>query len=348
MELMHKEKPDIALIDVALPDISGIELTKSIRSNPDLSSVYIILISAFRTNSEQVSEGLEAGADNYIARPVNNRELLARVQAASRKVANEKALAVKNALFPENNNIGSNHFLSTLLVNMSYEIRTPLNGILGFTEMLKRTDLSGNEHQAFINIIENSGYRLLQIINKTIDFLQIETGMVETYVSESDVNLALEELYNYFQPEADKKGLTLKITAKIPEQQSKVRTDHQKVHTILSTLIQNAVKYTFKGGVEIGCICQNTGHQGKMNSISNYIFYVKDTGPGIPDEKQAFVFDTYHQAEPKEKTSDHWSGLSLGIAKAFAIKLGGDIWLESTLNKGSTFYCSIPRENLLQ
>lgn len=342
LELIHTEKPDIALIDVMLPDTNGIELTKTIKSDPELSDLHIILVSSFRTNSQHASEGLEAGADGYIARPVNNRELLARVQAACRTIARNNAMIEKGTHYNTNQNKDNNQFLSTFLVNMSYEIRTPLNGILGFTELLKRSDLSGNEHQAFTNIIEKSGIRLLHIINKTIDFLQLQTGLVELYVSEANVNDTLEALYQTFQPEADKKGLALNISPKLPTPLCLVQTDHQKLHTILSALMQNAIKYTLKGSVEIGCIMHKPDAPAAMNKRSGCIFYVKDTGPGLTVEEQASIFEISRKMQAEDKTSEQGLSFSLAIAKAFAIKLGGDLWIESALNKGSTFYLFIP------
>ncbi|HOZ30288.1 MAG TPA: ATP-binding protein, partial [Bacteroidales bacterium] len=138
--------------------------------------------------------------------------------------------------------------------------------------------------------------------------------------------------YTFFKPEADSKGIKLKSSCYLPEDKAFLRTDREKLLSILTNLVKNAIKYTESGVIEIG-------YSNKTNSFE---FYVKDTGIGIKEERQQAVFERFVQAEIDDKMAKQGAGLGLTISKAYVEKLGGKIWLESTIGVGSIFYFSIP------
>ncbi|MFC0876197.1 PAS domain S-box protein [Saccharicrinis sp. FJH2] len=224
---------------------------------------------------------------------------------------------------------------SAFLANMSHEIRTPMNGILGFTELLKEPDLSGEKQREYISIIEKSGDRMLNTINDIIDISKIESGQVELSFSEIDLNDLLDEQYEFFLPEARIKGIQLSLN-KLPAQKLSFTSDKEKLNSILTNLIKNAIKYTHSGSIEFGYSIDDTNKQNELK------FYVKDTGIGISPKRIEAIFERFVQADIEDKQVYEGSGLGLSIAKAYLEMLGGKIWVESEVGVGSAFYFTIP------
>ena len=135
---------------------------------------------------------------------------------------------------------------------MSHEIRTPMNGILGFAELLKEPNLTGEEQQEYISIIEKSGARMLNIINDIVDISKIESGQMEVSISESNINEQIEYIYTFFKPEVERKGMQLSFKNALPSKEAIIKTDREKIYAILTNLVKNAIKYSDKGSIEFG------------------------------------------------------------------------------------------------
>jgi PAS domain S-box-containing protein len=226
----------------------------------------------------------------------------------------------------------SDRLKSSFLANMSHEIRTPMNGILGFSGLLKEPKLSGEEQQKYIGIIEKSGIRMLNIINDIIDISKIESGLMTLDIKESDINEQIEYIYTFFKPEVEAKGMKLSFKNTLPAKEAIIKTDREKVFAILTNLVKNAIKYTNKGSVEFG-YCKKGGF---------LEFFVKDTGIGIPKERQVAIFERFVQADINDIQARQGAGLGLAITKAYTKMLGGKIWVDSQEGKGSSFYFTIP------
>lgn len=226
----------------------------------------------------------------------------------------------------------SDRLKSAFLANMSHEIRTPMNGILGFAELLKRPDLSGSVQHDYIEIIEKSGKRMLNIINDIIDISKIESGLMELKMAESNLCEQIEYVHAFFKPEAEAKGVRLSVNNALTRTEATITTDREKVYAILTNLIKNAIKYTHEGMIELGC------------SLKGDIveFYVKDTGIGISKDRLEAIFERFVQADIEDRMAYQGAGLGLAITKAYIEMLGGTIWVESELGKGSTFYFTMP------
>jgi PAS domain S-box-containing protein len=225
----------------------------------------------------------------------------------------------------------NNRLKSAFLANMSHEIRTPMNGILGFTDLLKEPGISENQRNNFINIIEKSGKRLLNLINDLIDISKIEAGQMSLNMQTIDFDDIIQNSYRFFLPEASKKNIHLRLNCeKLSE--TKINTDNEKFTSILTNLIKNAIKFTEKGYIEIG--------YKKYNQFIR--FYVKDTGRGIPADKQQLIFERFGQADVSLSRNYEGAGLGLSISKAFAEMLGGTIGMNSQPGKGSEFYFTLP------
>lgn len=232
----------------------------------------------------------------------------------------------------------SDQLKSAFLANMSHEIRTPMNGIIGFAELLKKPNISSLEQQEFIEIINQSGTRMLNIINDIIDLSKIESGLMFVSLSETNINIQMDYIYNFFKPEIEKKGLQISMKKGLAIHQSIVKTDPEKLYAILTNLVKNAVKFTSAGFIEFGYVV-------KPNSKTEEIaleFFVKDTGIGIPSNQSAIIFERFRQTNDFMTRNHEGAGLGLSISKAFTEMLGGKIRVESKQNLGSTFYFTIP------
>jgi signal transduction histidine kinase len=228
---------------------------------------------------------------------------------------------------------------SAFLANMSHEIRTPMNGILGFADMLQEQELTGEEQQEYISIIKKSGERLLNIINDLIDISKVESGQMEIYISETNVNEQIEYICTFFKPEVERKGMQIFFQHSLPEKEVVIKTDREKVYAILTNLVKNAIKYSDKGIIELG---YNIKPANSTGSPTELVFFVKDTGIGISKEKLETIFNRFVQADLTNKRTVQGAGLGLAIAKAYVKMLGGKIGVESEPGKGSTFYFTLP------
>ncbi len=251
----------------------------------------------------------------------------------ARDITNRKA--TENELIKSKEKAEESDRLKTaFLANMSHEIRTPMNGILGFAELLKEPELTKEQLNKYIQVIEESGYRMLNTINDIIDISKIEAGQMDICISKTNINDEIISLYNFFKPETEKKGLDFNYVCPLEKKETYLKTDKAKLFAILSNLLKNAIKYTHRGKIEFG-------YKKKNDFIE---FYVEDTGIGIAGHKQEHIFERFIQEEYDIIHSYEGSGLGLAISKAYVEMLGGNIGLKSVKNKGSNFFFTIPFE----
>ena len=230
----------------------------------------------------------------------------------------------------------SDQLKSSFLANMSHEIRTPMNGIIGFSQLLTEKKFPDDKLQEFLEIINKRSNHLLQIINDIVDISKIEANqlMIETEVV--SVNNLIHELYDVFRNDLDNQGrddLHLSIHKGLSNQQSYIVTDEIRLRQILTNLLSNALKFTDQGTVEFGY---------EVHSQQELLFYVKDSGIGIPREQQDYVFDRFRQADESSSRKFGGTGLGLSISKNLVELLGGKIWLKSSKGEGTTFKFTLP------
>ncbi len=226
----------------------------------------------------------------------------------------------------------SDQMKSAFLANMSHEIRTPMNGILGFTELLKSDNYDSKERDYFINLIQQSGDRMLSTINNIIDISKIESGAEKVLIKPVDIRRIISDLYDFFKFEASENKIDL-ILKEEDFQSSKVfYSDEYKLNSIFTNLIKNAIKFTPRGSVTVS--------YSYSNNTAN--FCICDTGIGIREEKQQIIFDHFVRADISYSSEYEGSGLGLSISKEYVNMLGGTIRLESAPGKGSKFFITLP------
>lgn len=273
----------------------------------------------------EINEELAAQNEEYLVLNEELTESMNRIKKMNEmlEIAKEKAQE-------------SDRLKTAFLANMSHEIRTPMNGILGFADLLKTPSLTGQQQQKYINVIEKSGVRMLNIINDLIDISKIEAGQMDVIISASNISKQIEYLYTFFKPEAQQKGLALSCVNPIKGEQAIIQTDKEKIYAVLTNLIKNAIKYTPTGSVEFGYELV------QIADMPFVEFFVKDSGIGIQADRQQAIFERFIQADIEDKQVYEGAGLGLAISKAYVEMLGGKIWVESREGLGSEFHFTIP------
>ncbi len=254
-----------------------------------------------------------------------------RIIGTSKNITEQKEILAELTAAKEHA-IESDRLKSAFLANISHEIRTPMNGILGFSALLKEADLSGEEQTEYVGLIEQSGQRMLNLINDLIDISRIEAGETKLQIEPTPVNKVLRDLHAFFMPAISKKKLQLHCTLGLPDTESIIETDSGKLTQILTNLIQNALKFTRTGGIDFGYTRQDTTLE----------FYVTDSGIGIPDEMLQKIFDRFRQVDNTLTRNHEGSGLGLSITKAYVAMLGGKLSVQSREGTGSTFTFTLP------
>jgi len=261
----------------------------------------------------------------------NNKGNITHFVAVKEDVTEKKKM-IKELIAAKEKAEESDRLKSAFLANMSHEIRTPMNGILGFADLLKRSHLSDEKQKDYIDIIEKSGERMLDLINDLINISKIESGQLDLSFAEININAQLNFMYEFFQIEVEKNGLKMNLHCPVPVDKAKLVTDREKFDAIVSNLIKNALKFTKEGRIDIG-------YEPQEEQIK---FFVKDTGTGIPKEKQEAVFGRFVQADSHMSREYEGAGLGLSITKAYVEALGGKIWLESEEGKGTQIFFALP------
>ncbi len=274
----------------------------------------------------------EAYWENSVASPITDLDGEIRNFVILKEDITSDKLILAELMAAKNKAEESDRLKSSFLANMSHEIRTPMNGILGFMDLLLDSGLTGDERNEYIDIVRVSGERLLNTINDIIDISKIEAGQSSVTRTDCDVNALISHLYRFFKPEADTKGVELRLTEMLPSSHKIVFIDTAKLESILTNLIKNALKFTRQGSIAFGCSLEGK----KLNII------VSDTGIGIPKDRIEGIFDRFVQADTSHSRSYEGSGLGLSIAKAYVEMLGGEIKVESEQGRGATFQFSIP------
>ncbi len=230
----------------------------------------------------------------------------------------------------------SDRLKTAFMHNISHEIRTPMNAIVGFSALLTEPELTSESRQSFIDTIVQSSNHLLTIINDIVEISNIEAKLVRISKEEVDLNDTLKRIAEIFQLKIREKNKSLRIVTKVPEKSSMLLTDNTKLYQILSNLVNNAMKFTEAGKIEIG--------YSKVDK--NIEFFVEDTGIGINEENLNKIFERFYQVEYSENRQYEGTGLGLSISKAYIELLGGKIWVNSKPQKGSVFYFTIPSEEV--
>lgn len=233
----------------------------------------------------------------------------------------------------------SDKLKTAFIQNISHEIRTPMNSLLGFVQLLQQPDFESKFRKElifkneFIDVINQCSERLLNTVNDIMEISKIESGVKNLLISKVNIHEIIQQNIISFKTLAFKKGLDLRLSERfLTGKSANIQTDRTKLGNILANLIENALKFTETGSIEIGNYLDE-------NSV---VFFVKDTGIGISETHKELIFDRFTQVDLRLTRRQEGTGLGLAIVKGYLEALKGRVWINSEVGKGSTFYFSIP------
>ncbi len=326
------EVPDLVLLDINMPGMNGYEVCRQLKLDEITQNVPVIFISALDELDDKIKAFTTGGVD-YITKPIQFEEVLARVQthlSVSRLQKETEVLVDQlsglslELKMAKDKADQANRAKSIFLAKMSHEIRTPLNAILGYTQIMHRASDLPERHGKSIETIHQSGEHLLGLINDILDISKIEAGEEELNEANFDLFGMTKRLGAMFELRCSQKDLTWKMTANVAK--GSVCGDERKLRQVLINLLGNAVKFTPSGEVHLLV---------ERREEEQVYFEVKDTGPGIPKEKQISIFELFHQEEAG--LNQGGTGLGLAISQRQVGLMGSRIELDSTPGEGSTF-----------
>lgn len=283
-----------------------------------------------RQNTEALSNANNAltNANSELQEYRDHLEALIKERTGDLIVAKEKA-------------VEADKLKSAFLANISHEIRTPMNAIIGFTNLLDDNNLSSEERYEYINLINSNTNSLLNMIDDILNISRIEAGEMKISKMYCDIMVTMKELLGFFNKSMFDKGkedVSLLLENNIQNRTISTITDQNLLRQVFSNLISNAIKYTEEGEIVFGV---NKIFKDKTGT-EILEFYVKDTGIGIAEEKIPVIFDLFRKEDSSKAKLFRGVGLGLAISKRLIKYLGGDITVQSVVNKGSTFYFTIP------
>ncbi len=232
----------------------------------------------------------------------------------------------------------SDHLKTSFLANMSHEIRTPMNGILGFANLLRDPDITDEQKDLYLKHIDLSSNQLLHIIDDIIDISKIESGQLKISNKPVKVNDIMDEIYSsYFHrirgDAPGQKKINFNLKKGNDSTGFTIVTDDYRLRQIFNNVISNAIKFTHEGHISFGYAIKN----------NRYIeFYVSDSGTGIPADKMEIIFDRFGQITDKKSYQPSGTGLGLPISRNLVKLMGGEMWVESTVGKGTKVFFTLP------
>ncbi|GAP68884.1 protein containing PAS domain S-box [Bacteroidales bacterium 6E] len=312
------------IFDVGFPENMSRKIFECIHRAIDNDSIETIEYSLEANNTTLLFEmrlaRLNDNAVISIARDITRRKK-AEFELEKAKIRAEEAVALK----------------SRFLANLSHDIRTPMNIIIGLTKLLAEPGLSDFEKEDFIHEISVHGYQLLSMIDNTIYLSKIETNTLEISTSFCNINQLLRDLFNQFYPlMPDNRDLQLKMSAAIQADEVGFETDQVLLKQTLHLLLENAIKFTNEGMIRFGY--NNKGS-------SSVEFFVEDTGPGIPESERENIFLRFYVIDKDRTSQKAGAGIGLSVAQHFVALMGGTLNLNSEINKGSRFWFELPLVN---
>lgn len=335
LELAHNEHPDLILLDIMMPEPDGFEVCRRLKADEHTQAIPIIFMTALDDTSNKL-KGFEVGAVDYITKPIQPDEVLARVNAHLTIRKQQQQLQRQNALIQEQNtqlqelNASKDRFFSIL----SHDLRSPFTGLLGLTQVLAEEVDSYKKEQikTFATKMRDSAEDFYELLNNLLTWSRIQRGMIEFHPQTLPLKDAVNRIVALFLPNADQKQITLE---QLISEGMEVQADLNMLNAVLRNLISNALKFTHPGGT----ITLSARPKGGCVEMS-----VADTGIGIAAEHlpKLFRIDTSYKRRGTEQESG--TGLGLIFCKEFIERHGGKISVDSQVGKGTTFTFTLPKD----
>jgi len=317
--------PDTILLDVLMPDMDGYETIAALKSFEETKNIPVIFITGLN-DADSEKKGLALGAADYIPKPFNSDIVRLRVGNQIKIVNHTRTLAAKEEV----------EYLSRVksefLARMSHEMRTPMNAIIGMMQVVKMRGIQDNLKDYFSKI-EDASHQMMRLIDDALDISGMEYGILKLSDSVFDFNTMIEALTHEIGFNASQKQQTLKFKVD-PAIPSSLEGDAKRLKQVITALLANAVKFT----PENGEICFDACMLTEKNDEITLQIKVADNGIGISKEQQKKLFKIFEQVDGSNTRKHGGIGAGLALSKHIVEMMGGSIWLESELEKGSSFF----------
>jgi signal transduction histidine kinase len=299
LRLAELERPDVVVLDVKLPDISGYEVCKHLRSRPETASIAVMHTSATYVTPDKKVRGLEGGADAYLTEPFEGEELVATVRSLLRMRRAEQELRRRAEYLQE-----ADRRKDLFLAMLAHELRNPLAAITTAVGILDRRGSADAKEGRMVSIIQRQTNHLARLVDDLLDVSRITRGKVELRQTRLDLRGVLHQVLTVFRPQAEGRKLTLESS--LPAVPVWMEADTTRLEQVFTNLLDNATKYTDAGGV-ISVLVERETRDGRPGAVVR----VKDTGIGIRAEVLPLVFDLFSQAD--ESLEYTRGGLGIGL-----------------------------------
>ncbi|CCO24340.1 response regulator [Maridesulfovibrio hydrothermalis] len=328
IEKAAKFKPDLVLMDIKLRgEMDGVEAANFIIKSYDVPVVFLTAYS----DDQTLNRAKLSGPFGYLLKPFEERDLRSAIEIALYKHGMEQEF--RQAVYDAE---AANEAKSSFLATISHELRTPMNGILGLSEILLGTGLD-NEQLEYVELIKGSATSLLRVLNDMLDYSKIERRILELREGTFDVRQTLGMIMSTHHEVAAKKGLQMECFVH-PDVAGELQGDSGRLTQILNNLVSNGIKYTDKGGVTIEVMPDDFEADPYPEGCMRLLFIVSDTGLGISRDKADCIFDSFTQLEDYMTRKHGGIGLGLTISYNLVNMLQGSMWLETAPSNGSSFF----------
>lgn len=335
IRLIESAMPDVVLLDAMMPEMDGFEVCRRLRSNEATRLLPIIMVTALHSVEDEV-KAIDAGADDFLPKPINNLELTARLRSLLRiKTLHDELKASRDELEDKNRRLVDLQNMRDSLTQMIvHDLKNPLTGIMGCTELLLNLhDTLTDKQVTILKKIEESSSAILTMITDMLDISRMEENKVKLRTQPFHMSELFEANVNQLAYMMNKSGISsfIEIEPKLPP----VEADKDMIHRVVANLLHNAIKHSLRNG-RIWLKARYLEPDGKFE-IS-----VRDEGEGIAEEYQEKIFEKFAQADLKKLGLKTDRGLGLTFCKLAVEAHGGRIWVESRVGEGSDFKFVIP------